>query len=96
MAAEVAVDTVTESTDGAGCGAVTVAGLCWSQVVAVFADDTDAGPSIRAAAAAVAQRAGSLPQTEPGVRLEEWLVLPEVQQLLHDHGQLWHHPAENW
>lgn len=91
VAADVAADTITEEAAEEAYGAVTVAGLRWAEVTAVFTGEKTANAAVRAAAAAVA----ALPP-ETRHRLEDRLSLPAIEHLTDDHEQLWHHPAEDW
>lgn len=91
VAADVAVDTITEEAVEEAYGGVTVAGLRWTDVTAVFTDETAADAAVQAAAAAVA----TLP-SDTRHRLEDRLALPAIAHLVDDHEQLWHHPGEDW
>lgn len=94
IAADVSAASVTEGTWDADHGAVRIAGLSWDDVTAVFGEEHDARPAVRTAADALARTAASSAASPP--RLDECLALPAVHQLLNDHEQLWHHPAEDW
>lgn len=69
-------------------GAVTVEGLDWSDVTAVFVDEPDAGPAVRAARTAIADADDR--------RLAAVLDLPAVAALTDEHELLWHTPDESW
>lgn len=64
-------------------GLVSVRGLRWSMVRALFADESVAAPTVAAASAAAAGRT-----------LDEALALPEVERLSDDHDLLWFNPDE--
>lgn len=64
-------------------GTVTVRGLRWSMVRALFVDEPAAGPAVAAARTAAAGRA-----------LEAALTLAGVERLSEDHDLLWFNPDE--
>lgn len=88
VAAEVPIARVRDGETDADYGAITIAGLDWSDAAAVFIDAPEASDAVRSARQAVASTADG--------SLAALLELPEIIALTNDHELLWHNPDENW
>jgi hypothetical protein len=84
LAAEVDLAQITD--EGSTLGEVTVSGLAWSQVGALFADEPEASAAVTKAVASV--------QDHGGRALAEALGLAEVAELMENHDLLWFAPHE--
>jgi len=88
IAADVPIARVRDGRSDADYGAITVSGLDWADVTAVFVDDAAATEAVRSAREAITVT------QDPD--LEAILELPAVTALTDDHELLWHTPDEDW
>ena len=88
VAAEVPIARVRDRQTDADYGAITIAGLDWSDATAVFVDAPEATAAVRTAKKALASATDD--------SLAAILELPEIIALTDDHELLWHTPDENW
>lgn len=88
VAAEVPIARVSDAGSDREYGAITVRGLDWADVAAVFVDDPAAAEAVRAARKAISAA------DDHGLRTI--LELPEISTLTDDHDLLWHNPDESW
>jgi hypothetical protein len=92
LAADVPIARVHDSVADGSYGAITVTGLDWSDVTAVFVDAPEAADAVRKARQALSAAAD--PVADHG--LDAVLELPEITALTDDHELLWHTPDEDW
>ncbi|GAB3929221.1 hypothetical protein GCM10011575_26320 [Microlunatus endophyticus] len=88
LAADVPIARVHDGATDGSYGAITVTGLDWSDVRAVFVDAPEAVEAVRKAKQALPAAAGD--------GLDAVLGLGEVTALTDDHELLWHTPDEDW